>query len=103
MRVKDLRLLMLVTGNLDNATYQSILNRPQTNIATDILRLVQDHQLTIEIVGTEARMFTCESCGTTFDLDADEEEEDLICSECTGGPYCPDCFGGHVCDEEEED
>jgi hypothetical protein len=99
MRVKDLRLLLLVTGELDEATYQSILKRPRSDIAAEILGLVHEQQITVEIIGTEAKMFTCESCGVTFDLDDDEEEEDITCSECGIGPMCPDCFDGHICEE----
>ena len=97
MKVKNLRLLMLITGELPETVLEQIKQVP-TNIIKEITSMYFDGLLTIQLVGTEARMYQCVCCGVMFDLDDDEEEEDITCSKCNEGPLCEDCLNNHDCE-----
>lgn len=96
MRVKELRLLALITGEIDDSLFRKIMD-PPTDLAKDVLEHVKNNKIRLEIVGTEAKVYTCSSCGMWVDLDDNEDEDDYICSECGEGPMCQDCFDSHIC------
>lgn len=104
MQVKNIRVLTLITGELDEKTYKKLINPNMPDISTNILGLVYDQQIHLVMVGTEAAMYTCVSCGEMVDLDDDTEEEDQHCQECSEGPFCEDCLDQHICsDKDNED
>jgi hypothetical protein len=102
-KVKSLRLLLLVSGDIDDILLNTITTSSKTNVVEPILEAVAKGNLIAEIVGTMAKIFICEACGAVTDLDENEEEEDVTCSECNMGPLCYDCFESHICDETENE
>ena len=90
----------VIVGTCDKEVFESVMSNIDCNALPTLL---QQKELSIALFPIGARMYTCEICGTTFDLDDDETPDDLVCVDCEEGPMCRECAETHVCNEETED